>query len=105
MGDATLADSLFEAVWKSLFGDTLKLEDSVYYQVGFGSEHSIGSTGTYWFYCNASNRFVQKCPLCTTDLSHVTDLQKELPHRRSGRAPIVPTVIVLASADTSCHPR
>src|ERR1019366_8848283 len=39
-------------------------------QVGFGSEYSIDSIGCYWFYCNASNRFVQKCPLCTTDLSH-----------------------------------
>src|SRR5450759_2309147 len=74
-------------------------------QVGFGSEHSIDNIGSYWFYCNASDVFVQKCPLCTTDLSHVTGLQKELPRRRSGRAPIVPTVIVLASADTSCHPR
>jgi hypothetical protein len=41
-------------------------------QVGFGSEHGIDSIGSYWVYCNASNAFVQKCPLCTTDLSHVT---------------------------------
>src|SRR5450759_3557358 len=81
------------------------IRKALHAQVGFGSEHSIDSTGTYWFYRHASNRFVQKCPLCTTDLSHVTDLPKELPRRRSGRAPILPTVIVLASADTSCHPR
>jgi hypothetical protein len=46
-------------------------------QVGFGSEHSIDSTGTYWFYCNTSNVFGQKCPLCTTDLSHVTDFLED----------------------------
>jgi hypothetical protein len=42
------------------------------HQVGFGSEHSIDSIGSYWFYCNASNGFGQKCLVCTTDLSHVT---------------------------------
>jgi hypothetical protein len=41
-------------------------------QVGFGSEDGIDSIGSYWFYCNASNGFGQKCLLCTTDLSHVT---------------------------------
>ena len=41
-------------------------------QVGFGSEHGIDTIGCYWFYCNASNVFGQKCLLCTTDLSHVT---------------------------------
>ena len=52
------------------------LPDHLTPQVGFGSEYSIDSIGCYWFYCNASNRFVQKCPLCTTDLSHVTGIQK-----------------------------
>src|SRR5260370_16564215 len=42
-------------------------------QVGFGSEYGIDNIGCYWFYCNASNEFGQKCLLCTTDLSHVTD--------------------------------
>ena len=41
-------------------------------QVGFGSDYGIDSIGTYWFYSNASNVFVQKCLVCTTDLSHVT---------------------------------
>src|ERR1039457_4015468 len=39
---------------------------------GFGPEYGIDSIGSYWFYCNASNVFVQECPFCTTDLSHVT---------------------------------
>jgi hypothetical protein len=41
-------------------------------QIGFGSEQGIDNIGSYWFYCNASNGFGQKCLLCTTDLSHVT---------------------------------
>jgi len=41
-------------------------------QVGFGSEQGVDNIGSYWFYCNASNGFGQKCLLCTTDLSHVT---------------------------------
>jgi hypothetical protein len=53
----------------------LKLEDLVFPQVGFGPEYSIDNIGSYWFYCNASNVFVQKWPLCTTDLSHVTVFQ------------------------------
>jgi hypothetical protein len=28
------------------------------------------------FYCNASNGFAQKCLVCTTDLSHVTDFRE-----------------------------
>ena len=47
-------------------------------QVGFGSEDGIDSIGSYWFYCNASNVFGQKCLLCTTDLSHVTDFSEGL---------------------------
>jgi hypothetical protein len=45
-------------------------------QVGFGSEHGIDSIGSYWFYCNMSNVFGQKCLRCPTDLSHVTDFLK-----------------------------
>src|ERR1017187_10355413 len=41
-------------------------------QVGLGSEDHIDNIGSYWFYCNTSNVFGQKCPLCTTDLSHAT---------------------------------
>jgi hypothetical protein len=41
-------------------------------QVGFGSEQGIDSIGSYWFCCNACNVFVQECPSCPTDLSHVT---------------------------------
>ena len=63
---------------EKLMGGYVELEDSVYYQVGFGSEHGIDSIGSYWFYCNESNAFVQKCPLCTTDLSHVTDLCEDV---------------------------
>jgi hypothetical protein len=44
-------------------------------QVGFGPEDGIDNIGSYWFYCNASNEFGQKCLLCTTDLSHVTDFR------------------------------
>jgi hypothetical protein len=54
------------------------------FQVGFGSEHSVDSIGSYWFYCNASNAFVQKCPLCTTDLSHVTDFRTNFPAAHRG---------------------
>ena len=35
--------------------------------------NGIDSIGSYWFYCNTSNEFGQKCLLCTTDLSHVID--------------------------------
>ncbi len=47
-------------------------------QVGFGSEYGIDSIGSYWFYCNASKVFVQKCLVCTSDLSHVTDFREHL---------------------------
>ena len=49
--------------------------DSLAPQVGFGPEYSIDNIGSCWFYCNASNVFVQKWPLCTTELSHVTVFQ------------------------------
>ena len=52
--------------------NVLKKKDLAFSQVGFGPEHGIDSIGSYWFYCNASNVFVQECLLCTTDLSHVT---------------------------------
>ena len=48
-------------------------------QVGFGSEYGIDSIGSCWFYCNASNVFVQKCLVCTADLSHVTVFRTNLP--------------------------
>jgi hypothetical protein len=51
------------------------------YQVGFGSEDGIDSIGSYWFYCNASNVFGQKCLVCTTDLSHVTDFPEDFRKR------------------------
>ena len=48
-------------------------------QVGFGSEQGIDNIGCYWFYCNASNVFGQKCLVCTTDLSHVTVFRTKFP--------------------------
>ena len=52
---------------------SLKIKDLKNHQVGFGPEHGIDNIGCYWFYCNASNGFGQKCLVCPTDLSHVTD--------------------------------
>src|ERR1017187_8262643 len=51
------------------------LPDRMAPQVGFGPEYSIDNIVSYWFYCNASNVFVHKWPLCTTGLSHVTVFQ------------------------------
>jgi hypothetical protein len=59
-GIPTLAHCVF---WELLGNKGLKL-----------APHGIDNIGCYWFYCNASNEFGQKCLLCTTDLSHVTDL-------------------------------
>ncbi len=42
--------------------NVLKKKDLAFSQVGFGSEHGTVNIGSYWFYCNASNVFVQKCP-------------------------------------------
>src|ERR1039458_6395758 len=47
-------------------------------QVGFGSEYSIDSIGSCWFYCNASNVFVQKCLVCTANLSHVRSEERRV---------------------------
>jgi hypothetical protein len=78
-------------------------------QVGFGPEHGIDNIGCYWFYCNASNGFGQKCLVCTTDLSHVTVFrraktlingQAEIDESGSGRgsplASIPPARLLLA---------
>jgi hypothetical protein len=45
-------------------------------QVGLGSEHGIDSIGSYWFCCNVSTMFVQKCPSRPADSSHVTVFKK-----------------------------
>ena len=62
-------------------------------QVGFGSEQGIDNIGSYWFYCNASNVFGQKCLLCTTDLSHVTVFApNRFPRRYSASNCIAPSL-------------
>jgi hypothetical protein len=60
---------------RRVLAHVLKIKNLITPQVGFGSEDGIDSIGSYWFYCNASNVFGQKCLLCTTDLSHVTDFR------------------------------
>ena len=64
--DARVATGVF-------FGaHVLKKKNLAFSQLGFGPEQGIDSIGSYWFYCNASNEFGQKCLVCPTDLSHVT---------------------------------
>jgi hypothetical protein len=44
-------------------------------QVGFGSEYCIDSIGSYWFYGNMSNTFVQKC-LFAQEICHMQQVSR-----------------------------
>jgi hypothetical protein len=72
-------------------------------QLGFGSEQGIDSIESYWFYCNASTVFGQKCLVCTTDLSHVTVSLEDFRMGSLDRAMILLIAFALSSAFVLRH--